>query len=148
MPRTKNLGNAFENRRGELERINNAQAQYFAVTGEIEVDGVGEASANVLFPCLFTDKPRFHSGHELGPGQPVTSGSMPTAAITVLAWDQRVRDDGTVVYAGATLGIVTTGPAPVTSPITGVNSTAQVMVIQWHMDGVGLRGPVPDVSAT
>lgn len=134
MPRTEDLGTSFENRRGEVERINNTGAQYFVVSGEVEVDGVGNASANVIFPVLFTSKPRFHYGHELVPGQQVVLGNFPECSVTVTSWDFSVRDDGSNLYSGANFGIVTYGP------------TTQTMIIQWHMDGVGLRGPVPDLD--
>lgn len=133
MPRTTDLGTAIETRRAAVDRIEKAQAQFFNVRGTVQCNGTGEAIVDILFPCLFTIKPRFYYGAELAPGGAITSGSIPTATCVVLSWDSRVRDDGTVIYSGATLGIVTTGP------------TGQVMKVQWHMSGTGLRGPVPDI---
>lgn len=130
----KNIGSAFEIRRGEVDRIAAQGAQYFKITGEIEADGVGEAAHTVDFPCLFTDKPSFSFGPELGAGQVVVTGSLPTGSMVVLNWQESVRDDGTVIYSGATFAMVTTGPAD------------QVMVFQWHMEGIGLRNPVPNVD--
>ena len=132
MPRTNDIATAFEHRRGTVERIENAQAQYFVVTGEVEVVGTGEASADLLFPCYFVGKPRLFPTHELSPGQPFVAGQMPTASMTVLDWSSSIQDDNTVLYMGARVGFVTTGP------------TGQSMLIQWHADGPALRGPIPD----
>lgn len=132
MPKGRDIGSAFEKRRGEVERIGNAQAQVFRVNGEIEVDGVGEFAVTVDFPCLFVDKPEFSFGPELGPGQPVVQGQFPECDCVISQWQSKVRDDGTVIYAGATFCIVTNGPV------------GQVMLVQYHMEGVGLQGPVPN----
>src|SRR5690348_16913053 len=121
---------AIELRRGEIERMGNQSAQYYKVSGEIEVVGPGEAAISVLFPVLFVDKPAFSFGSALNPGSVVTIGSLPTCTVVVLVWHERVREDGSIMYVGAQFAIVTTGPSD------------QVMLVQWHMEGVGLRGPV------
>lgn len=125
-------GHAIELRRGEIERVNNQTAQYFKVSGEVEVVGPGEAVVDVLFPVIFTDKPAFSHGPALSDGISTTDGNLPTCSVVVLLWHERVRDDGTIVYAGAQFAIVTTGP------------TDQVLLVQWHVEGVGLRGPVDE----
>jgi hypothetical protein len=132
MARDASISSAFEKRRGEVERVGNAQAQVFRVTGEIEVDGAGEATVSVAFPVLFVDKPDYSFGPELGPGQPIIAGQLPECTMTVLQWNERIRDDGTIIYAGATFGAVTYG------------LPTQVMIVQWHMEGVALRGPTPN----
>lgn len=131
MPRTNDLAMAVENRRGTVERLTNAAAQYFKVTGEVEVSGTGEAIISVLFPVYFIDKPRLSTGHELGFAQPAVAGNLPVVTTCVLAWNQSTRNDGTIIYAGMTLGIVSDGP------------DGQVLNIQWHVEGVGIRGPIP-----
>lgn len=132
MARNSDVGGAIESRRGEIERKRAAGAQYFKVSGEIEVDGVGETAISVSFPVLFVDKPAYSFGPELYPGQVTVIGNLPTASCTVLLWHHRVRDDGSNIYTGAQFAIVTTGP------------TGQAMIIQWHMEGIGLRGPVEE----
>lgn len=119
----------LEQRRGEVQRVDQAGAQWFHVTGEVDINDVGAAVVDVLFPVFFVDKPRFSFGSELGPGEPYVAGSMPTCTITVLNWDTRARPDGTFVFAGATLCIVSAG------------TQGQSMTAFWHMEGVALRGP-------
>ncbi len=112
-----------------MERQANSEAQPTIVTGEIQVNGTGEGAVTVSFPVLFVNKPYFSWGSELGPGQPTVSGSFPACSMSVLQWSEQMRDDGTVIYAGATFGTVTSGPI------------GQVMIVQWHMEGTALTGP-------
>lgn len=132
--RTNDLGAVFELRRGEVDRIAAQGAQYFKVSGEIEVSDTGEAVVAVNFPVQFVAKPHYSCGAELGPGQTTTVGQLPVGNICVLKWQETVRDDGSVIYSGASFGIVTAG------------LTGQVMIMQWHMEGIGLRNPVPDTD--
>lgn len=132
--RVRDLGSALETRRGTVDRIHAAGAQYFHVTGEIEAGGIGEATHTVNFPCLFTEKPRWYYGPELGPGQTITEGQLPVGNMTLLIWHETVRDDGTVIYSGATFGMVSSGPI------------GQVIIFQYHVSGIGLRNPVPGVE--
>lgn len=127
--RTNDLGSAFELRRGAVERINAQGAQYYKVTGEIEVPGTGEATHTVQFPCLFSEKPAFSFGPELVPGVLVVRGSLPSGNMCVLKWHETIRDDGTVIFSGADFAMTMTGTAD------------QAMIFQWHMEGIGLRGP-------
>ena len=120
---------AFDKQRSNQERIENAEAQWFHCTGEIQVYRAGASTVSVLFPVFYTDKPRFSYGAELSPGDSYETGNMPTCSVVVLSWDQRLREDGTVVYAGATFCIVTSG------------QTEQSMIAHWHMEGIGLRSP-------
>lgn len=130
MPKGRDISSAFEVRRGEVERMGNSEAQPTKVFGEIQANGTGECAVTVAFPVLFVNKPLFSWGSELGPGQPTVSGSFPACSTSVLQWSEGVRDDGTVIYSGATFGIITSGP------------DGQVMIVQWHMEGVALTGPV------
>lgn len=130
MTRGHTPGGAIELRRGEIERINESGAQYFKVSGEIEVVNPGEAAISVNFPTFFVDKPAFSFGAQLDAGQNTTLGNLPTCSIVVIAWHKSVRPDGSNIYVGAQFAIVTTGPSD------------QVMLVQWHMEGVGLRSPV------
>lgn len=129
--RPKDLSTAIEVRRGEIERVRSAGAQDVKVTGTIQVTEPGEAVISVTFPTLYVNKPDFTFGPELGPGQALVIQSLPSACLTVVQWGEAIRDDGTVLYAGATFAVVTEGPI------------GQVMLIQWHMDGLALRGPSP-----
>lgn len=132
--RSNNIAGAIELRRGEIERQTAAQSQYFKITGEIEVTGVGEGIISVDFPVYFVEKPAFSFGPEMGPGQALTATYFPTGNLCVYQWGEQNRDDGTIVYAGATFVYVCTG------------TPTQAMVLQWHMEGVGLRGPSPVAS--
>ena len=127
--RPKNLQAALDNRRIEVARIDNAGSQWFHLTGEINIQGAGAATASVLFPVFFTEKPRFSFGAELAPCDTYTVGNMPTCSVVVLNWDLAARLDGSQLFKGATFCVVTTGPAD------------QNMIAHWHMEGVGLRGP-------
>lgn len=129
--RAKGPAEAIEIRRGEIERLRGAGSQYYKVTGEIQVNGTGEGAITVPFPIFFVGKPALSIGHELGPGQPYTSGNFPVCSTTVLRWEEKIRDDGTVLYAGALFGIVTSGPV------------GQVVIVQWHVEGIGIRNPIP-----
>lgn len=127
----------IETRRGDLERQRDSEAQYFKVYGEIEVTGVGEAAVRVVFPIRFSQKPVPHFGGELGYGSPTaTAGNFPTWSATVLTWDFRVKPDGSFLYIGALIGIVTTGAA-----------TGQVMNIHWSVEGVGLINPAGEINS-
>lgn len=130
--RRNDVGSALELRRGEVERQTAAQAQYFKVSGEIEINGSGEATISVAFPVLFVDKPSFSFGAELGAGEPLAAGNLPTGSLCVAQWGEQARDDGTIIYSGATFAVVSTGPP------------GQTMILQWHMEGIGLRGPTPE----
>jgi hypothetical protein len=132
MPRAHGPADAFERRRGDVEQVNNAGAQYFKVSGIIEVIGPGEATISISFPVLFVDKPAFSYGPEVGSGQPTTIGNLPKCSVVVIAWDERVRNDGSVIYVGVQYAILTEGPAD------------QVLFLQWHMEGVGLRDPIDE----
>jgi hypothetical protein len=121
---------SFEKRRADVERLRDSSAQYFKVSGEIEVFGAGEAQIRVKFPIRFSGKPVPHFGGELGYGFPAAiSGSFPTYSCTILTWDLGVKSDGSFLYVGALLGIVTTGVVD------------QVMNIHWSVEGMGLRNP-------
>lgn len=132
MPKAHEPNDAFEIRRGEIERIQNAGAHYTKISGKVRIIGVGESSYSVVFPVLFVEQPLFSCGPLLDPGISVVKMSLPTCTGTVHLWHERVRDDGTNIYAGAEIGFVSTGP------------TDQVMLVQWHMEGVALRGPVDE----
>lgn len=126
---------ALNARASTKDRIRSAQAQYYVVTAEIDVIGAGEAVVDVTFPVYFVDKPKHYKGGELQSGESFTTGSFPTTDIVILQWDTRLRDDGTAVYSGATIGIVTTG-------IPG-----QLSTVQFHAEGIGIRQTTSDATA-
>lgn len=126
---------ALNTRNANISRSQDAQAKYYSVTAEIDVFGPGDAIIDVTFPVYFVDKPKHFKGAELQSGQGFELGSLPTHNIAILQWDIRVRDDGTSVYSGATLGIVTSGPA-------GLLST-----VQFHAEGIGIRQTTSSASA-
>lgn len=127
-----NLSHAIETRRGEIERVRDSGTQWFKISGDVTVYGAGEAVVSVTFPVYFTEEPRGSFFGRLYPGSAVEAGSLPTVSVVASSWGETLRDDGTVLIGGATLAIVTTGPE------------SQNMVVQWHMEGVGLRGPLDE----
>ncbi len=130
--RPRDVGTALEAKRGNQERINNAQAQPFKIHGTVDINNTGESVIALNFPVMFIEMPISAFGAFLSSGQAYLAGAFPTWSATILRWDERGREDGTVIYAGATLGVVADGVAD------------QVLVIQWQMEGIGLRGPTPD----
>lgn len=119
-----------EARRAEIERQRDAQSQYFKVTGIVEVVGVGEAQVELAFPVYFAEQPILHFGGELAVGSlTVVAGSFPQWSATMHAWYYSFKPDGTKLYVGGILGVVTFG-----DPL-------QVMDIHWSVEGVGLRNP-------
>lgn len=134
MGKANSAAHAIELRRGEIDRVNAQGAQFMKVTGDIEVDDIGETVCTVSFPCYFSEKPFFTFGPELASGVQPVSGQLPTCHAVVTKWQETVRDDNTNIYSGATISIVTSGPA------------GQAMIVQWHMEGTALRGPVPNVD--
>jgi hypothetical protein len=129
MSKNRDVASAMESRRGDVERNRDAVTQWFHCTGEIEVFGPGAACVDVVFPAYFVDKPRPSYGAELPPGEGVVAGNLPTCSVVVTQWGTRQMEDGTAVYSGATLAIVTTGP------------TGQTLIAHWHMEGRALRSP-------
>lgn len=132
----------LEERRGDVERIDESGAQYFKIEGIVQVIGTGEAMARLLFPVYFIDKPTVSFGAELDYGAPTVTHStdgtdidsgFPTWSATVLTWDFRFKSDGSSLYVGALLGIATRGP--------NIN---QNMNVHWTVQGTALRGPVGD----
>lgn len=122
--------NAFlEHRRAEVERDATSAAQYFKVYGEIQVFGTGESNADIIFPVRFVNKPIPHFGSEVAWGSTFTDGQYPTCVVSILTWDTQGRPDGSAVYVGAYLGIVTNG-------VPG-----QLMNVHWSVEGIGLRNP-------
>lgn len=128
----RDIPGGFEHRRSEIERVNNQTAQWFHCTGEIQVFGSGAATVDVLFPTYFVEKPRPSFGAELAGGEALVEGNMPTCSVVVIEWDNRRRDDGSVVYAGATLCVVTGGPVD------------QSMIAHWNFEGLALVSPSED----
>lgn len=119
---------SLELRRAELERTRDAAAQSCTVYGEIEVSDIGEAQQRIVFPVYFVNKPLPRFTSELGYGSPTaTPGNFPTCNVVILTWDYRLKTDGSFLYVGALLGIVTTG------------AVGQVTNVHWSMEGIGLR---------
>lgn len=129
----------LEQRRGRVDNARDSQAQYYHLHGHIEVTGTGESQAKLVFPVHYVEKPLITFGGELAEGSLTpTPGAFPTWSAAVHAWNYRYRPDGTALYVGAVVGIVTTGPLAL--------ATTQVIVIHWSLQGVALRSPVGDDS--
>lgn len=76
--------------------------------GFIDLDAAGEAVAHVQFPMMFSERPVFTFGLELGENAYVVPGDFPLATATVLGWT--IRNEAlTTLYTGADLAIAITG---------------------------------------
>lgn len=121
----------IERRRAEVERQRNAQAQYYKVSGVVEVAGAGNAQVRVVFPVWFVDQPIVHFGGDLGDGSlTVQPGLFPSWNAMVHAWDYKLKPDGSKLFVGALLGI-----------LINSNDASPVTNIHWSVEGIGLRNP-------
>lgn len=122
----------LEHRRSDIERQRDAQAQYFKVSGIIEVSNIGESQVRISFPVFFVNQPVVHFGGEVGYGTlTAVAGAFPSWSAMVQNWDFRFKPDGSYLYVGALFGIITSG-----DPIVNV-----VTNIHWSVEGIGLRNP-------
>lgn len=113
----------------QARQLEDATGRVHTISGEFLVDGAGEALVPVNFPVVFIEKPRFHFGGELSPGSVITDGQFPTVSAVVGTWTYMERQVQPF-YRGATLCVVTTGPAE------------QKMMIHWTMTGRAITNPV------
>lgn len=122
----------IEARRSEVERQRDAQAQYYKVSGIVEVANLGESQVRVAFPVDFVEQPIIHFGAETGYGTTTpVAGGFPSWSAMVQNWDFRFKPDGSYLYVGALFGIITSGD-PVANTVNNIH---------WSVEGIGLRNP-------
>jgi hypothetical protein len=121
----------LEARRQQVLQAQQIAGGVFRVVGRIELTGPGGTVLPVTFPVQFLEKPSFSFGPELGPAQPVIPSNLPGATAVVRDWSFIKRSDtGVRFYNGASLLIVTQGPAD------------QLMIVNYQFEGRALRSPI------
>lgn len=126
----------YENLRSQIQAQETAKARSDSITpglqicsGQVRVNGAGEASFPVTFPVKFTEKPALSFGGEILAGDTIEQGLMPTANVIVLGWSTQDNPPVGRLYTGALLGVVTTGV------------TFQKMIVHWNMIGKAITSP-------
>lgn len=95
------------------------------VTGRVLVQNAGEVAIPLTFPIIFTEEPGFWFGGVMDQGQAPEINNFPSVSAVILRW-ALTKFGSVVTYTGATLGVVTTGPAD------------QRMYVHWHVSGKGI----------
>lgn len=119
----------FEARRGAANRLDAATGKLHSIQGFIEISGSGEALLDVNFPVWFLERPTFTYGGEMAADQVLVAGQYPMLSVLVHRWLKKDYPNGVSYFAGATLIIVTTGPAE------------QRLLGHWQAQGKALRNP-------
>lgn len=104
---------------------------YVLLSHEADV-AAAEASVDLPFPVLFTEKPVFTYGAELDDNHRPLAGSYPTLAAVVARWDTIGRIQGVTDgrFKGATVVTVTTGQA------------GQHIWLHYSFEGKAIRNPL------
>jgi hypothetical protein len=98
-----------QSNRSYTESLADQRVRDGAALGFIEIDTAGESVATIGFPMLFVERPVFTYGLELGESSYLAAGSFPIVSACVASWT--TKDQGlSTMYAGATVGILVTGP--------------------------------------
>lgn len=118
----------FDRRQAERLRAQAVQVQVTQASGFVTTTGSGEGLVDIFFPNWFVEKPAFSFGAELDVNQAPVRQQFPTVSVVVANW--RIENKGLASYwSGATLAIVTTGPA------------TQVTIVHWQANGKALSAP-------
>jgi hypothetical protein len=120
---------AFEARRGTLERARSITGQQYKVSFFVEVHGAGETTVAVNFPVKFQEKPIVTSGGELAPGSVLQATNFPWCSVMVGSWDLDPTITDHDYYIGATLVIVVGG------------TDTQRAIIHFSAEGKALVSP-------
>ena len=126
-----------EHRRDDLTRINSMTVKPTRVSGYItiahpsDIDSA-EASVDLPFPVVFTEKPVFTYGAELGENHRALAGQYPTMSACVVLWDTVGAVEGATEgrYVGCTVATVSTGQA------------GQIIVLHYSFEGKAIRNPL------
>lgn len=121
----------YQRRMDDRSRIQAMTVKLTRVSGKTLVMGTGEATFDVSFPVLFSERPYFQFGGELDDNYRVESGSFPTVSAVIVGWKKEGEIerafDGR--YSGATLAVRTTG------------TEGQQMWVHWTFESRALRNP-------
>lgn len=128
---------SVEQRRDDITRIGQMTVKPTRVSGYVTLvhpadATASEASTDIDFPVVFTEKPVFTFGAELGDNHRARAGVYPTVSAVVVRWDTQGEIAGATEgrFAGATVASVTTGQA------------GQVIVLHYSFEGKAIRNPV------
>lgn len=107
---TQSMQRAIRDQRTYVETMAEQTIRDGHVHGFIELASAGEFVATVAFPIAFMEKPLFTYGLELGSNAWLAQGDFPVHSATVASFvTQRPADS--ILYVGATLGVVVVGAA-------------------------------------
>jgi hypothetical protein len=127
---------AFEHRRGEVERGRAVEGGVFIVEGVIALTGTGEATVDVNFPVRFIEKPVLVGGGGAADNQRIVVGEYPRWNVGVLRWhrviDEEFPDQPT--YKGCTLLIIVEGATQ--------DATTFLSEAYWSARGKALNNPI------
>lgn len=125
-----------QNRVNDADRVASGLASPISIEGTFLVDGSGEASADIVFPVKFIERPNISFGGELHLDTNPVAGQFPTISVVVNRWitDPPAALTYTVAtlklyFVGAQLLVVTTGP------------TSQRMWVHWTAKGRAIINP-------
>lgn len=131
-----------EQRREDIKRVDAMTVKVTRVTGYVllvhdaEVANA-EASVDITFPVVFTEKPVFTYGAELATNHRALAGSFPTLNAVVVRWTVKgaVAGASDGRFTGATVVTYTTGQA------------GQNIWLHYSFEGKAIRNPLNDVGS-
>lgn len=125
------IGLPFEERRADLYHLEQQTVGPTRVSGFEQITKAGEVAFDVEFRLWFVEKPAMSFGGEMDDTQPLTERRFPTVSVVVFRWIKQQTDrPGGGYFTGATLAVVTTGPA-------GLK-----MTVHWQAEGKAMVNPV------
>jgi hypothetical protein len=132
----------MESRRDDVKRVDAMTVKVTRVSGYVLVVHdtdvtTAEASVDLTFPVVFTEKPVFTFGAELADNHRPLAGSYPTMSAVVSLWETVGEVTGATEgrYVGATVVTVSTGQA------------AQNIWLHYSFEGKAIRNPLNDVGS-
>lgn len=127
----------------DTDRINSSLASPMTIEGTFLVDGAGEATADLVFPVKFIERPNLTFGGELHLDTNPVAGQFPTISVVVNRWatDPPAANTFTVAtlklyFIGAQLLVVTTGPS------------TQRMWVHWKASAKAIINPAASAGVT
>lgn len=131
----------IEARRDDISRVRQMEVKVTRVTGYVLIsheDEVtsAEASVDLPFPVVFTEKPVFTYGSELDANHRPLAGEYPTFSATVVNWDTVGALAGATEgrYTAATVVVVTSGQA------------GQAIWLHYSFEGKAIRNPLSSLE--
>lgn len=130
-----------EKRRDNIERIEQMTVQITDYFGHVLIvhdanTTTGEATVDIEFPVVFTEKPVFTYGGELDKNHRATAGSYPEITAVVVDWNTVGAIEGVTEgrYVGATVDTVTKGQAN------------QNILLHYSFKGKAMRNPLKEIK--